>query len=76
MTRGTRHVLVGFVEVVSPRVDAEFVEHHLLANSSKIGGWADHEVVGNAMLEEEEVVSPRPTPKRPRDSDVCSMRTT
>ena len=54
VTRGERMVLVGFVEVCSPRVDRKFVEEHLLANSSKVGGWADHECVGNALLDEED----------------------
>ena len=56
VTRGERLVLVGFVEVCSPRVDREFVEEHLLANSSKVGGWADHECVGNALLDEEDLL--------------------
>ena len=55
VTRGVRLVLVGFVGVRSPRVDEQFVECHLLANSSKVVGWADHECVGNALLEEDEV---------------------
>ena len=54
VVRGTRFVLVGFVTVRSPRVDSDFVEHHVLANTSKVGGWADHECVGNAYFEDEE----------------------
>lgn len=54
VVRGTRFVLVGFVTVRSPRVDSAFVEEHVLANTSKVGGWADHECVGNAYFEDDD----------------------
>ena len=50
MLRGRRLVVVGFVHVESPRVDRDFVQHGALANTSAVGGWADHECVGGALL--------------------------
>mmetsp|Transcript_29916 Transcript_29916/g.87486 ORF Transcript_29916/g.87486 Transcript_29916/m.87486 type:complete len:136 (+) Transcript_29916:2394-2801(+) len=48
--RGTRYVVVGFVNVTSPTVDMDFIGNSAIANSSTVGRWADHECVGAALL--------------------------
>ena len=49
--RGRRYVVVGFVNVSSPRIDTEFVDESVMANTSTLGAWVDHECVGSAMLD-------------------------
>jgi hypothetical protein len=46
--RGTRYLLVGFVRVKSPRIDHEFVERSVYANSASRGGESDREIVEEA----------------------------
>ena len=50
VTRGTRYVVVGFVNIESPRVDSLFVNFSKLANYAASGRQADHEVVGRALV--------------------------
>jgi len=50
VVHGCRVVVVGFVIVSSPRIDASFVDTSPLANTSSVGSWADHEVLGAALL--------------------------
>ena len=68
--RGTRYVVVGFVNVDSPTVDVDFIAHSALANSSTVGRWADHECVGAALL------TPPPSPQAARSSGVIAAAPT
>ena len=48
VTRCKRYIVVGFVRVKAPRIDHEFVEKSLYANSASRGGESDYELVEEA----------------------------
>ena len=43
--------VVGFVGVRSPRIDDDFVEGSVHANTSTLGGWADGEILAECVAE-------------------------
>ena len=50
VVRGRRYVVVGFVIVDSPRVNAEFLANSRVANMTASGAKADHVCVGTALF--------------------------
>jgi len=68
--QGRRYVVVGFVEVASKRVDVDFVTKSHVANTSTVGGWADHQCVSSALLSGEGQ-GHRGRPERGGDGDMA-----